>query len=208
METGLSDSMAALNVKKKDFPEWFWNETNRDGLIKQLNTYALRKKLPHRIRLEINSPVVYAIVVNNYPLAAEQQNDQVKLAKVGFTHVSIEKDTNNRMEQVQKQIEKALAPKAPKVKASILFAWRIRALDTRSFHDIEDDIRRKVGIPAKQANVKDLNLPAPTQWILTTQKHINLIIKLKENKQWEEIFDIFEGIEAPAIPEKYQDWLE
>lgn len=155
---------------------------------------------------------MYAIVVNNFPLAGEQQNDQVKLAKVGFTHVSIEKDTNNRMEQLKKQIETALASasdaKAPKPKASILFAWRIRALDTRSFHDIEDDIRRKVGIPAKQANVKDLNLPAPTEWVVTTQKHINVIIKLKESKQWEEIFDIFDGIEAPAIPEKYQDWLQ
>lgn len=200
--------MAALNVKKKDFPEWFWNETNRDGLIKQLNTYARKKKLPYRIRLEINSPVVYAIVVNNYPLAGVQQNDQVKLAKVGFTHVSIGKDANNRMEQVQKQIEKALAPKAPKVKASILFPWRIRALDTRSFHDIEDDIRRKVGIPVKQANAKDLNLPAPTEWVLTTQKHINLIRNLRESKEWEEMFDIFEGIEAPAIPEEYQDWLK
>lgn len=208
MATGLSDSMAALNVKTNDFLECFWREPDRDGLIKQLNTYAQKKKLPYRIRLEINSPVVYAIVVNNFPLAGGQQNDQVKLAKVGFTHVSIGKDTKNRMEQVQKQIEKALAPKAPKVKASILFPWRIRALDTRSFHDIEDDIRRKVGIPVKQANAKDLNLPAPTEWVLTTQKHINLIRNLRESKQWEEMFDIFERIEAPDIPEEYQDWLK
>lgn len=217
METGLSNSMAALDVKKDDFLEWFWNETNRDRLIKQLNTYALSKKLPHRIRLEINSPVVYAIVVNNFPLAGEQQNGQVKLAKVGFTHVSIGKDTNNRMEQLQKKIENAIASapdakaseaKAPEVKAAILFAWRIGALDTRSFHDIEDDIRQKFGIPVKQAKTTGLNLPAPTEWVLTTQEHINLIITLKNSKQWEEMFDLFEGINAPAIPEEYQDWLQ
>ena len=145
---------------------------------------------------------MYAIVVHNVPFAGEQQN-QVKLVKVGFTHVSIEKDTNNRMEQLQKEIEKA-----SQGTAKILFAWRIGALDIRPFHDIQDEIRGKVGVPVKKEKAAELNLPTPTEWALTTEEHIAKIKELKRSKEWEEIFDIFDSIEAPTIPEDYQDWLK
>lgn len=207
--------MGAQNFKElatdPDFLEWFWQGTNGNDLIRGLNTYAQDKGFD-RIRREKESPHVYAIILNKFPIG---KSVKWKPVKVGFTQKSIKKGTNNRMEQLQKQIESELKEAKPSSQAitSILFAVRIGSVDTRPFHETEDRIRRKVGKPLTKAKAKELNLPVPTEWVLANQDHIDEIkAKLDHEKAAEskrDLVDIFKNIVAPpSLPEEFQDWVE
>lgn len=203
-KTGLSDALKALKLDD-DFSKSFWDGTNGNDLIKQLNKYAHDKGLPDRIRREKHSPVVYAIVVNNFPSELKDW----KLVKVGFTHQSIKKGDNNRMEQLKRQLESEIKESDQKASAAILFALPIGCVDTTSFYDTEARIREKVGKLVKKEKAKELNLPTPTEWVLTTQQHIDDIIKLKTEAYKDnskDAIDIFKDIKAPtnAIPEEYR----
>lgn len=176
MDDILSDMMATLNLPKKsaNFPEWFWTKSNGNNLIRVLNFYALEKKIgDDRIRREKEYPCVYALALNNFPMP---EGRDWKLVKVGFTHKSTKKDSNNRMEQLTREIESNLNQGAtasnPPVTVATLFALRIGSVDTTPFHETEKRIRRKVGTPIKKERAKELNLPVPTEWVLTTQSHI------------------------------------
>ena len=176
MDDILSDMMATLNLPKKsaNFPEWFWTKSNGNNLIRVLNFYALEKKIgDDRIRREKEYPCVYALALNNFPMP---EGRDWKLVKVGFTHKSTKKDSNNRMEQLTREIESNLNQGAtasnPPVTVATLFALRIGSVDTTPFHETENRIRRKVGTPIKKERAKELNLPVPTEWVLTTQSHI------------------------------------
>lgn len=176
MDDILSDMMATLNLPKKsaNFPEWFWTKSNGNNLIRVLNFYALEKKIgDDRIRREKEYPCVYALALNNFPMP---EGRDWKLVKVGFTHKSTKKDSNNRMEQLTREIESNLNQGAtasnPPVTVATLFALRIGSVDTTPFHDTENRIRRKVGTPITKERAKELNLPVPTEWVLTTQSHI------------------------------------
>ena len=212
MTSDLSGLKAALESGKDSdyFLEWFWKESNGNNLIKQLNKYAYVKKLPDRIRREKYAPVVYAVVVNNFP---ELMDPKWRLVKVGFTHQSIEKGTNNRMEQLIKEIESE-TEKSTNGSAAVLFTLRIGCVDTTPFGDTEDRIRKTVGIAVKKEKVKDLNLPVPTEWVLTTQRHIDKIKQLKDdalaNESSKDVMDIFKDIKAPAdslLPESLKNWV-
>ena len=176
MDDILSDMMATLNLPKKsaNFPEWFWTKSNGNNLIRVLNFYALEKKIgDDRIRREKEYPCVYALALNNFPMP---EGRDWKLVKVGFTHKSTKKDSNNRMEQLTREIESNLNQGAtasnPPVTVATLFALRIGSVDTTPFHETEKRIRRKVGTPITKERAKELNLPVPTEWVLTTQSHI------------------------------------
>ena len=169
--------MATLNLPQDpaDFPEWFWTNSNGNNLIRVLNFYALEKKIgDDRIRREKEYPCVYALALNNF---SKTEGSDWKLVKVGFTHKSTKKDSNNRMEQLTKEIESKLNPgetaSNPPVTVATLFALRIGSVDTTPFHETENRIRRKVGTPIKKEKAKELNLPVPTEWVLTPQSHIN-----------------------------------
>ena len=80
-----------------EFKEMFWNRTNGNDLIRELNKYAHGEKMEDRIRREKEAPAVYAIVLNNFQL--KSPNENLKFVKVGFTHKTVEKESDNRMEQ-------------------------------------------------------------------------------------------------------------
>lgn len=220
MARGLSDLMAELNITMKPdaFLEWFWEGTNGNELIRELNSYAQKKGLDDRIRREKDCPNVYAIVLNNFSMARDKE---WKLVKVGFTHKSIKRNSNNRMEQLQKIIEsklnkdsnRAATASKPEVKASVLFAVRIGSVDTTPFHETEARIRGKVGTPIKTAKAKERNLHAPTEWVLTTQSQIDEILekldaKKAESGSAEDLIDVFVDIEPPQVPpNKFSDWV-
>ena len=91
------------------------------------------------------------------------------------------------------------------VTASVLFALRIGSVDTSSYHKTEARIRGKVGTPIKKEKAKECNLPVPTEWVLTTQSHINKMKeKLKARKvkgvTSGEAIEIFKDITPPTIP--------
>lgn len=210
MARGLSDSMAALTIND-DFSEWFWKGTNGNDLIRKLNSYARERNKPDRIRREKDSPSVYAIVLHNFPVG---KSAGWKLVKVGFTHQSIKKGDNNRMEQLQKGIESELnkgKASQHKVKASILFVMRIGSVETASFHDTEVRIREKVGIPLKKEKANEFNLPVPTEWVLTTQENVDTIkqkLEATKAESTKDLIDAFEDIVAPkTLPRDLQSWV-
>ena len=220
MARGLSDLMAKLNftMEPDAFLEWFWEGTNGNELIRELNSYAQKKDLDDRIRREKDCPNVYAIVLNNFPIA---RDEEWKLVKVGFTHKSIKRNSNNRMEQLQKIIESKLnndsnreaTASEHEVKASVLFAVRIGSVDTTPFHETEARIRGKVGIPIKTTKAKEYKLHAPTEWVLTTQSQIKEILRKLRAKQAdsgsaEDLIDIFKDINPPQVlPNEFSDWV-
>ena len=211
-ETDLCKALKALEISDNpdSFLSWFWTGTNGNNLIKQLNQYAHGHGITDRIRREKNSPIVYGIVVNDFPFS---KVGEWKLVKVGFTHGSIKQDSNNRMEQLRRQLELEIKQSDDKASASILFRFPIGCVDTTPFYEKEAQIREKVGTKVKKEKAKECNLPAPTEWVLTTQKHIGVINKLKKeayNRQDPDVIDIFTGIKAPSItqlPEEYKDWV-
>lgn len=213
MASSLSDSMADKGINVN--PELFWTSSKGNDLIKVLNKYAQDNNLPDRIRREKHGPVVYGIVVNNFPSTEDSEGpDRWKLVKVGFTHQSIKKGDNNRMEQVTKEIESDIKELNNKASASILFVFPIGCVDTTSYYETEKRIRGKVGIPVKKAKAKELKLPVPTEWALTTQKHIDYIKRQKDeaykSESSKDVIDIFKDIKAPTItqlPELYKDWV-
>lgn len=225
MAGSLSDlmaKMAKLNITTEPdaFLEWFWKGTNGNDLIRELNSYAQKKGLDDRIRREKDCPHVYAIVLNNFTIARDKDSEW-KLVKVGRTHKSIKRNSNNRMEQLQKIIEsklnkdsnRAATASKPEVKASILFAVRIGSVDTTPFHETEARIRGKVGIPIKREKADEYNLHAPTEWVLTTQSKIKEISKKLDDKKAEsgsaeDLIDVFQDINPPQVlPNEFSDWV-
>ena len=226
MASILSDLKATL-VRADDpnaFPQWFWSGTNGNDLIRELNKYALKeKKGEDRIRREKDYPCVYGIVVNNF---LNKEDGKWKLVKVGFTHKSIAKDSNNRMEQLTKQIGSELESTA-----IILFALRIGSVDTTPFRDTENRIRNKVGKPIKKEKAKEYKLPVPTEWVLTTDEHIDKItteigeikqsmtVKYKKDNidvtpdlidAAPDLIDAFKKIKSPtlpSLPKEFKDWV-
>lgn len=191
------------------FPQWFWSGTKGNELIRELNKYALKEKIGEdRIRREKDYPCVYGIAVDNF---LTKEDKQWKLVKVGFTHKSIAKDSNNRMEQLTKQIKSEL-----KLTAVILFALRIGSVDTTPFRETETRIRNKVGKPIKEEKAKEYKLPVPTEWVLTTNQHIKKIkreidkIKEMEIDAAPDLIDAFKNINSPTLPpppEEFKDWV-
>ena len=235
MDNILSKMMADLKLpdKSADFPKWFWTGSNGNNLIRVLNFYALEEKTgDDRIRREKEYPCVYALALNNF---LEEKDRDWKLVKVGFTHKSTKKDSNNRMEQLTREIEsnlkqEATASKSP-VMVATLFALRIGSVDTTPFQETEKRIRRKVGTPIKTAKAKELNLPVPTEWVLTTQSHINKMKKAinevktsttEENEKLKkgevdiiavpDLIDVFlskQSLTTPPLPPtEFQDWIQ
>lgn len=235
MDDILSNIMANLNLPQNPahFPGWFWRRSNGNNLIRVLNFYAHEKKIgDDRIRREKEFPCVYALALNNFSIAG---GSNWKLVKVGFTHKSTKKDSNNRMEQLTREIESNLKREAtaskPPVTVAKLFALRIGSVDTTPFHETENRIRRKVGTPITKEKAKELKLPVPTEWVLTTQGHIEkikaAIEKMKKFTTEEDeklkkgevditavpdLIDVFLSKWSPPTPPlpptKFQDWIQ
>ena len=235
MEDVFPRMMATLNLPSDPakFPKWFWTGTNGNNLIRVLNFYAHEKKIgDDRIRREKQYPCVYALALNNFPIT---EGRNWKLVKVGFTHKSTKKASNNRMEQLTREIESKLNPEATASESAVtvatLFAPRIGSVDTTPFHETENRIRRKVGTPITKKKAKELNLPVPTEWVLTTQEHIKKIKDgIKEIKKFlqeknedlrkgevgitdvPDLIDVFLSKRSlptpPPPPTEFQNWIQ
>ncbi|CAH3151446.1 unnamed protein product, partial [Pocillopora meandrina] len=202
MESGSSKSTSAPKVETDDFLKWFWEGTNGNDLIKRLNSYARQEEMSDRIRREKFSPHIYGVLLKNSPSEIE---GHCKAVKVGFTQQSIKKGGNNRIEQIEAKLEKEKFDSTP------LFVVPIGCVDTTKFHDTEVRIRKKVGRPLMKDKAEKWKLPVPTEWVLTTQNHIDKIkerIKSKKEdvEKSEDLIDIFKGIDAPTdLPSKCQN---
>ena len=195
---------SAPKVETDDFLKWFWEGTNGNGLIKRLNSYARQEEMSDRIRREKFSPHIYGVLLKTSPSEIE---GRCKAVKVGFTQQSIKKGGNNRIEQIEATLEKEKFDSTP------LFVVPIGCVDTTKFHDTEDRIRKKVGRPLRKDKAEKWKLPVTTEWVLTTQKHIDEIKDKIQSKKDEEmsgdLIDIFKGISAPTdLPRKCQNLIQ
>ena len=98
--------------------------------------------------------------------------------KIGFTQCSTVSGDDNRMEQIKKKFkddnDKDVA---------VIFVLMKSAVDVSSHHDFEDRLRSNVGMSVKKDYVKSLELPVPTEWVLTTQDYIDKLKKyIKEQR--------------------------
>lgn len=153
------------------FYKWFWTGTNGNELIEDLNSHCRDQKgylNPDRIRRERDPPVIYCIVINDDGIAGPHW----KLCKVGYTRLPTGEKTNNRMEQVMKEIEEVYG------KAAVIFKLPIRAIDTTPHFETEGKVRGHVGFKIHKEVAKELKLPVPTEWVLTTQKYIDKLRKV------------------------------
>ena len=91
--------------------------------------------------------------------------------------------------------------------ASVLFVLPIGAVDTSKFSDTEKRIRTNVGWPVRKDVAKELSLPCSTEWVLTTQKHIDSITTKKVDLLAEgtaDLSDLFKGLKLKA---KTPSWV-
>lgn len=197
---------------KEDFPTWFWDSKNGNPLILDINKFSNTNRWDDRIRREGKySPFIYGIVLNDGDFPFKDRSVQWKLCKVGFTQMGSKRGENNRMEQVRDKIKKSYEPKYFKdAKAYIFFSLRFSAIDTNPYRETEKRIRKKVGKKVKKEKAYDLHLPYITEWVLTTQEHIDKIQTLIRKCRGEADLDIFESVtETPVPPEgKREEWLK
>ena len=184
------------------FLKKFWADGSAGNvLIKELNKYAIENKKDF-IRREKHSPCIYAVLNKHKPAGIKNY----MLVKVGFTQKTIVRGTDNRMENVEKQINES--PNGEN--ATTLFVFRIGCTDTRPHSEIEKEVRNKVGKSVKKSKITELDLPIPTEWVLTTQGHIDKIKRLKdahyEKKKPDAIY-IFKDIKVPEIT-GMEDWID
>jgi len=164
---------------REEFVTWFWTGTNGNELIKELN--RSKSHADDYIRREKERPTIYCIVLNDGSFPGKEGKVQWKLCKVGFTHVSTAKGSQNRMEQVQAEIERKYESNGDrKAEAAVLFVMPIGAVDVSTFSDTEKRIRNAVGWPIHKGLAKKLGLPCSTEWVLTTQQFIDQIKVRKE----------------------------
>ena len=194
---------------KDEFLEWFWKGQNGNDLIKELNQTGNTD----RIRREKFRPHIYGIVLKDGVFPFKEQGQQWKLCKVGFTHKDTTTGTENRMEQLQRKIESKYEKKNKhRPTAAILFVLAIGAVDTREYNETEKRIREKVGRPVAKDVAKRYGLECSTEWVLTTQSHIDRVKDMIERYTGNgDKIDIFKDLSKHDVPKpskRYQDeWL-
>ena len=183
---------------KEEFMEWFWNGSNGNLLIKDLNASTYRSTdFIRRESLAIR-PVVYCIVLNDGKFPYKEGHTQWKLCKVGFTHGNTKERTGNRMEQVKADIKRKYHKKTARdADTAVIFKLAIGAIDTTPYFDTEERIRKAMGCPLKKELAKKLGLPYSTEWVLTTQDFIDEVQKRKLNaklKGGNDAIDLFKDL--------------
>lgn len=164
-----SDKYAQL-LEDKEFIEWFWSGQNGNTLIKHLNSNKSREEI---VRREKYSPYAYGILLKVNQAERFKQDvgdieEDLKFVKIGFTQQVTSSDTKNRMTEVQKQIE----AKYPG-RTAVLFVIMKNPVDTLRHSEFETNFRTRWGMPVSDECAKNHNLPYHTEWVLTTQPHID-----------------------------------
>ena len=191
-------------TKSKAFLKWFWQGQNGNNLINFLNKHK-HPMHKDKLRREKWSPFAYGLVLNgdiyNGPSPGNTNfNKKFKLVKIGFTQCSTASDENNRMEQIIKKIKKKFKEVND---VAVIFVLMKNAIDTSSHHEFEERLRLNFGIPVEKNYAKSLELPVPTEWVLTTQEYIEKLKKyIKE--QLEEKKSIDASILKPGSFKKFE----
>ena len=163
-----------LSEDEEDFCRWFWTGTNGNGLIDALNSNNTESDGSTIRRQHEGWSHIYCLVHNDAAVPGKgthgENRVQWKYCKVGMTQADTTTGSGNRMETVQKEIERKTGKKPP-----ILFVLRAKATDSRKDIDIEKSVREKFGWPVHKDLARRTGLPFITEWVMTTQDHIDEI---------------------------------
>ena len=183
------DEYYAQQVLTERFKNWFWSGQNGNTLIKHLNSDKGRQEI---VRREKNSPYAYGIVLNVNLLG--DQFKTLKFVKIGFTQQGTDRDCDNRMTQVRREIEKH--GQHLQGKTAVLFVIMKNPVDTSTHSEFETNFRKRWGMPVSNDLAQQCNLPFHTEWVLTTQGFIAHMLKLIEAASQAGRIDasIFKGI--------------
>ena len=193
---------------EKEFITWFWKGQNGNNLIKKLN----QASNTDRIRREKFPPHIYGIVLKDGVFPFKEQ-EQWRLCKIGFTHKDTTPESNNRMDQLEKTIpskyEKKNTLKSNQATAKTFFVVAIGAVDTTEYNDTEKRIREKFGTPVPKDVAKKYGLECPTEWVLTTQRHITRIKGMIQSYTGDgDEIDIFKNIKDKDVPTATKNMFE
>lgn len=135
----------------------------------------------------------------------ESESEESESEEFEESEESESKDSESEKSELLEDSNYGATASKSKVTASVLFALRIGSVDTSSYHKTEARIRGKVGTPIKKEKAKERNLPVPTEWVLTTQRHIDKMkgkLKARKVKGFTsgEAIEIFKDITPPTIP--------
>lgn len=195
---------------KDEFLGWFWYRQNGNNLIKELNQAS---PTTDRIRREKYAPYIYGIVLNDGYFPFQERGQQWKLCKIGFTNKDTTTGRGNRMETLVRNIQSKYERKnGRQPTASILFVLAIGAVDTTDYNETEERIRKRVGTPIRKQVAKDCGLECSTEWVLTTQNHIEHIQHMIRNFRGNgDKIDIFKHLSEGDVPKPSksygQQWL-
>ena len=192
------DRILSDENERQKFCTWFWGSSNGNDLIGVLN--SSRQSSGSKIRrCHRWWPYIYCVVLNdnNFPGISRDGEIEWKYCKVGITGIDTTTGTNNRMETVQKKIEKVRG----KI-ASTIFVLPIKATDCRPNNEIEKSVREQIGTPVSKGLAHYLCLPFPAEWVLVAQSHItNIRAKIDEKKTRKQEIDTGLLWEIPQIIE-------
>ena len=176
-------------VLTEEFKNWFWFGQNGNTLIKHLNSDRGRQEI---VRREKNSPYAYGIVLNVNLLG--DQFKTLKFVKIGFTQQGTDRDCDNRMTQVRREIERH--GQHLQGKTAVLFVIMKNPVDTSTHSEFETNFRKRWGMPVSNDLAQQCNLPFHTEWVLTTQGFIAHMLKVIEAAKQGGRIDasIFKGI--------------
>ena len=167
MAQGNSDDFNGILQNPKPFCDWFWDGENGNKLIRALNSNT--KSAGSKIRRQHEGRShIYGIVLNDDGTPGKGTNGVPwKYCKVGKTQADTTTGSHNRMETLRDEIERKTG-----MRAGILFVLEVKATDSRNDIEIEKSVRKKFGWPVHKDLAKELNLPVPTEWVITTQPYI------------------------------------
>jgi len=158
------------------FKEHFWAGQNSNAIVNFLNDGRTGNN--DTLRKENLKPRIYFIVMNTNRKVVVQ-TEEWKLVKVGFTHCDARENADNRMDDVITKIRQ----RKPNSNPAVLFKPAIKAIDTDgTYFAIEKRVRRYFGIEV-EPNLLKGHLPIHTEWVLTTQAHINRVNEAKIRRQ-------------------------
>ena len=155
-------------TKSDEFLNWFWSGKNRNNLINFLNTYK-HSQHTDKHRREKYQPYAYGLVLNDASSGKNNLDKKFKLMKIGFTQCPIGSNENSRIKEIKRKFKDYHGKDV-----AVIFVLMKNAVDTESHHAFEVRITKNVGVPYQQ------KLCQITEWVLTTQGHID---KLKEHKK-------------------------
>ena len=156
------------------FCDWFWSGSNGNNLIHALNG-SNRNSAGSKIRRLCGWwPYIYCIVINDdtNPGPGLMNTVQWKYCKVGITEQDTKTGAHNRMETVIQDIKRKVGLE---ISASVIFVLPVCAIDSRKNGEIEQGVREHIGWKVNKDFAKCINLPVPTEWVITTQPYLGLV---------------------------------